>query len=156
MILAFQPILNLFPVYHHTKFENISNIIKLFLYAKAKTDPLFDKMHLSVFGLCGYHFILKMFSRLLSMMLKYVLVMLEKSRLTDSLFFQLHITFKHLIFKFWYDFIFTPTQNDGGIIFSLQFVCLCVCACVRARMCVCVCVYLSVSEKNYGRTDALI
>ena len=32
--------------------------------------------------------------------------------------------------------IFTPPRNRGGVIFSLQFVCVSVCVCV----CVCVCV----------------
>ena len=39
-------------------------------------------------------------------------------------------------------FILTPPQNCGGVIFSLQFVCLCVC----------VCVCLSVCEQNADRT----
>ena len=41
-----------------------------------------------------------------------------------------------------YKWFFTPPRNRGGVIFSLQFVCLCVCVCV----CVCVRVCVSVCQ----------
>ena len=39
-----------------------------------------------------------------------------------------------------FDFVFTPPQNRGGVIFSLQFVCLSVCVsvCLSVRLCLCV------------------
>ena len=36
--------------------------------------------------------------------------------------------------------IFTPPQNRGGVIFSLQFVCVCVCVCVSVCLFVYTCV----------------
>ena len=41
--------------------------------------------------------------------------------------------------------IITPPQNRGGVIFSLQFVCV-VCLCVRVCVCVCVCPVLLVNK----------
>ena len=35
---------------------------------------------------------------------------------------------------------FTPPRNRGGVIFSLQFVCVSVCLCVCVSVCLCVCV----------------
>ena len=43
---------------------------------------------------------------------------------------------------------FTPPRNHGGIIFSLQFVCVCVSVCVAVRLNSC--------EKNSSRTDEQI
>ena len=42
--------------------------------------------------------------------------------------------------------IFSPSRNRGGVIFSLQFVCVCVCVsvCLSLSKCVCVCVCLCV------------
>ena len=43
--------------------------------------------------------------------------------------------------------LFTPPRNRGGVIFSLQFVCVClsVCLCVCVCLFVCLSVFLSVS-----------
>ena len=49
---------------------------------------------------------------------------------------------------------FTPPRNRGGVIFSLQFVCVSVCLCVC--VCVCLCVRLFSCEQNSSRTDAPI
>ena len=46
-------------------------------------------------------------------------------------------------------YLFTPPRNRGGVIFSLQFVCVSVCLCV----CVCVCVSGTSCEQNSSRTD---
>ena len=46
---------------------------------------------------------------------------------------------------------FTPPRNRGGVIFSLQFVCVCVFVCV----CLCVCLLFS-CEQNSSRTDVPI
>ena len=39
--------------------------------------------------------------------------------------------------------IFTPPRNRGGVIFSLQFVCLCVCVCVCMCVCLSVCPFVN-------------
>ena len=54
----------------------------------------------------------------------------------------------------WQNFIFTPPWNRGGVVFSLQFVC--VCACLSVCLSVCLCVCLSVSEQSSSWTDAPI
>ena len=41
--------------------------------------------------------------------------------------------------------VITPPRNHGGVIFSLQFVCVCVCLCVRISC-----------EQNSSRTDVPI
>ena len=44
--------------------------------------------------------------------------------------------------------LITPPRNRGGVIFSLQFVCVCVSLCVSVCLgvcvCVCVCVFVCV------------
>ena len=40
-----------------------------------------------------------------------------------------------ILYSFAHSPIVTPPRNRGGVIFSLQFVCVCVCVCV------CLCVY---------------
>ena len=51
--------------------------------------------------------------------------------------------------------IFTPPRNRGGVIFSLQFVCVYVCLCVCLSVCVFVCVCVSdvFKKQNSSRTD---
>ena len=49
---------------------------------------------------------------------------------------------------------FTPPRNHGGVIFSLQFVCVCVCVCLS--VCLSVCVSGNTCEQNSSRTDAPI
>ena len=50
--------------------------------------------------------------------------------------------------------IITSPRNRGGVIFSLQFVCVSVC--LSVCVCVCVCVQLFSCEQNSSRTDAPI
>ena len=42
--------------------------------------------------------------------------------------------------------IITPPRNRGGVIFSLQFVCVCVCVCVCVSVCLSVCPALLVNK----------
>ena len=51
-------------------------------------------------------------------------------------------------------YFFTPPRNRGGVIFSLQFVCVSVC--LSVCVCVCVCVRLFSCEQNSSRTNAPI
>ena len=53
--------------------------------------------------------------------------------------------------------IFTPPRNRGGVIFSLQFVCVSVCVCVCLSVCLSVCLCVRHScEQNSSRTNAPI
>ena len=51
--------------------------------------------------------------------------------------------------------LITPPRNRGGVIFSLQLVCLSVCVCGCVCVCVCVCLMFS-CEQNSSRTNVPI